>query len=77
MIELREAGLTRSIGVSNFTRENLTLLMEATDVIPAVNQIELHPASRSANCALSMPITASPPSPGARWARAGPCTTTP
>ncbi len=43
MIELREAGLTRSIGVSNFTRENLTLLMEATDVIPAVNQIELHP----------------------------------
>ncbi|OZI74514.1 aldo/keto reductase [Bordetella genomosp. 12] len=43
MIALREAGLTRSIGVSNFTRENLTLLMESTGVIPAVNQIELHP----------------------------------
>ncbi|WP_111118757.1 aldo/keto reductase, partial [Bordetella holmesii] len=43
MVELREAGLTRSIGVSNFTRENLTLLMEQTGVIPAVNQIELHP----------------------------------
>lgn len=43
MIEAREEGLVRSIGVSNFTEEMLTELVEATDVIPAVNQVELHP----------------------------------
>lgn len=43
MIAMREEGLTRSIGVSNFTQDNLRLLMDETDVIPAINQIELHP----------------------------------
>jgi diketogulonate reductase-like aldo/keto reductase len=43
MIELRERGLVRSIGVSNFTREHLAVVMEETGVVPAVNQIELHP----------------------------------
>ncbi|MCL6731986.1 aldo/keto reductase [Streptomyces neyagawaensis] len=36
-------GRTRAIGVSNFLPEHLETLIEATDVIPAVNQIELHP----------------------------------
>ncbi|WP_322411339.1 aldo/keto reductase [Microbacterium invictum] len=43
MIEAREQGLVRSIGVSNFTEEMLTELVEATNVVPAVNQVELHP----------------------------------
>ena len=43
MIELREGGLVRSIGVSNFTEDHLTRLSEETGVTPAVNQVELHP----------------------------------
>jgi diketogulonate reductase-like aldo/keto reductase len=43
MIHLREQGLVRSIGVSNFTQEHLTLIIEESGVVPAVNQIELHP----------------------------------
>lgn len=44
LIELREAGLARSIGVSNFYEEHLDRLEAETGVIPAVNQVELHPA---------------------------------
>jgi 2,5-diketo-D-gluconate reductase A len=40
---LRDQGRIRSIGVSNFEPEHLTLLIDATGVVPAVNQIELHP----------------------------------
>jgi 2,5-diketo-D-gluconate reductase A len=43
MIEARERGLIRSIGVSNFLPEHLDLLIEKTGVAPSVNQIELHP----------------------------------
>ncbi len=43
MIELRERGLVRSIGVSNFTERMLTRLIDETAVTPAVNQVELHP----------------------------------
>lgn len=43
LIELRERGLARSIGVSNFTPEHLTRIIEETGVTPAVNQVELHP----------------------------------
>ncbi|GAB3030890.1 aldo/keto reductase [Parafrigoribacterium mesophilum] len=54
MIQLREQGLVRSIGVSNFTRQHLARLIDETGVAPAVNQIELHPrfpqlAMRQAN----------------------------
>ncbi|HUG50864.1 MAG TPA: aldo/keto reductase [Terrimesophilobacter sp.] len=54
MIQLREQGLVRSIGVSNFTGEYLSRLIDETGVAPAVNQIELHPrfpqlAMRQAN----------------------------
>lgn len=43
MVALREQGLVRSIGVSNFTREYLNRVIAETDVTPAVNQIEMHP----------------------------------
>ncbi|MFF3883802.1 aldo/keto reductase [Streptomyces sp. NPDC001914] len=43
MIELRDAGLVRAIGVSNFTAEHLARLEAETGVLPSVNQIELHP----------------------------------
>lgn len=43
LIELRERGVIRSIGVSNFTRTHLERLAAETGVLPAVNQIELHP----------------------------------
>ncbi|MFH8337318.1 aldo/keto reductase [Streptomyces sp. AM6-12] len=36
-------GRVRAIGVSNFLPEHLRRLAEETSVIPAVNQIELHP----------------------------------
>jgi diketogulonate reductase-like aldo/keto reductase len=36
-------GRAKSIGVSNFHPEYLDRLIEATSVVPAVNQIELHP----------------------------------
>ena len=44
LIELREQGLTRSIGVSNFLVPHLERVVTETGVTPAVNQIELHPA---------------------------------
>ncbi|MBD9732690.1 aldo/keto reductase [Streptomyces sp. H28] len=43
MIGLRERGLVRSIGVSNFTAEHIGRLERETGVLPSVNQIELHP----------------------------------
>ncbi|MGX1472013.1 UNVERIFIED_CONTAM: 2,5-diketo-D-gluconate reductase A [Streptomyces canus] len=43
MIKLREDGLVRSIGVSNFTPAHIDRLERETGVLPSVNQIELHP----------------------------------
>jgi 2,5-diketo-D-gluconate reductase A len=40
---LRDQGRIRSIGVSNFEPEHLTVLVDAIGIVPAVNQIELHP----------------------------------
>jgi 2,5-diketo-D-gluconate reductase A len=40
---LREEGIVRSIGVSNFQIEHLERIIDATGVVPTVNQIELHP----------------------------------
>jgi diketogulonate reductase-like aldo/keto reductase len=40
---LREEERVRSIGVSNFQVEHLERIIDATGVVPAVNQIELHP----------------------------------
>jgi 2,5-diketo-D-gluconate reductase A len=43
LVALRDEGLVRSIGVSNFTQDHLAGIIDATGVTPAVNQIELHP----------------------------------
>lgn len=43
LVECRDRGLVRSIGVSNFTEEHLDRIIEATGVTPAVNQVEIHP----------------------------------
>jgi diketogulonate reductase-like aldo/keto reductase len=43
LTDLREEGAARSIGVSNFRIEDLRRIIDATGVVPAVNQIELHP----------------------------------
>jgi diketogulonate reductase-like aldo/keto reductase len=43
LVELREQGLVRSIGVSNFTEAHLQRIIGDTGVTPAVNQVELHP----------------------------------
>jgi 2,5-diketo-D-gluconate reductase A len=40
---LQADGRVRSIGVSNFEIEHLERLASETDVVPAVNQVELHP----------------------------------
>jgi 2,5-diketo-D-gluconate reductase A len=40
---LRDQGRISSIGVSNFEPEHLRILVDATGIVPAVNQIELHP----------------------------------
>ena len=43
LISARESGLARSIGVSNHLPEHLDELVEATAVVPAINQVEYHP----------------------------------
>ena len=43
LIRLREEGRARSIGVSNFHEDHLRKIIDETGVIPAINQIELHP----------------------------------
>ena len=40
---LLKDGKVRAIGVSNFMVEHLTNLLDEAEVVPAVNQIELHP----------------------------------
>jgi 2,5-diketo-D-gluconate reductase A len=40
---IREEGRARSIGVANFHTHHLERLAAETDVVPAVNQVELHP----------------------------------
>lgn len=43
LIEGQRAGLARAIGVSNFHPPHLRRIIDETGVVPAVNQIELHP----------------------------------
>ncbi|GME86260.1 unnamed protein product [Ambrosiozyma monospora] len=46
LIELykKDSKKVRSIGVSNYTVEYLKRLLKETDVVPVVNQVELHPS---------------------------------
>ena len=43
MLKLKESGKVKSIGVSNFNIEQLERIIKETGVVPAVNQVELHP----------------------------------
>jgi len=43
LMQLREEGRVRSIGVSNFNIDHLQMLLDETGVLPVVNQIELNP----------------------------------
>jgi alcohol dehydrogenase (NADP+) len=43
MLALRDRGLTRQAGVSNFSKGQIIRVRDATGTAPAVNQIELHP----------------------------------
>jgi diketogulonate reductase-like aldo/keto reductase len=43
MERLYADGRVRAIGLSNFTVAHLTRLLDDADVVPAVNQVELHP----------------------------------
>jgi 2,5-diketo-D-gluconate reductase A len=43
MVELKQQGRIRSIGVSNFNQDHLERIIGESGVTPAVNQIELHP----------------------------------
>ncbi|MEV4814077.1 aldo/keto reductase [Micromonospora avicenniae] len=43
LIEARERGLVRHIGLSNFLPEHIDRLQSETGVAPVVNQIEIHP----------------------------------
>jgi 2,5-diketo-D-gluconate reductase A len=43
LVELRDSGRVKSIGVSNFNQDHLERVIGETGVTPAVNQIELHP----------------------------------
>lgn len=42
LLQQREAGAIRSVGVANFYEETLDELIAATGVAPAINQVELH-----------------------------------
>lgn len=41
--KLLSDGRVRAIGVSNFMRDHLDRLLDATSIVPAINQIEVHP----------------------------------
>jgi diketogulonate reductase-like aldo/keto reductase len=41
--QIKQEGRAQSIGVSNFTQAHIQRLIDETGVVPAVNQIELHP----------------------------------
>lgn len=43
MAELPDTGLTRRVGVSNFSASKIAEISDAVGVTPVVNQIELHP----------------------------------
>jgi diketogulonate reductase-like aldo/keto reductase len=43
MIKLLHEGKTRAIGVSNYSMRELKELLDKSDIVPAVNQVEFHP----------------------------------
>jgi diketogulonate reductase-like aldo/keto reductase len=49
--EIHASGQARAIGVSNFLDEHLDAVLAEADVVPAVNQFELHPTFQQAGLA--------------------------
>src|SRR5215217_3729329 len=43
LVELKQQGRVRSIGVSNFLPEYINRIADATGTLPVINQVELHP----------------------------------
>ena len=43
MIKLWRQGKARAIGVSNYSVSQINELLQNSDIIPAVNQVEFHP----------------------------------
>jgi diketogulonate reductase-like aldo/keto reductase len=43
LVDLQKEGLVTTIGVSNFTQAHLRRIIDDAGVVPAINQIELHP----------------------------------
>ncbi len=43
MEEIYRSGRVRAVGVSNFQKHHLQRLFDETEIVPAVNQIEVHP----------------------------------
>ncbi len=76
MVKLREDGLVRSIGVSNFTPAHIERLEKETGVLPSVNQVELHPFFPRRSCAPTTRTRACSPRAGVLWAAVRGCWTT-
>lgn len=43
LVDAQKWGLIKSIGVSNFEPEHIEKIYQATNIMPAINQVELHP----------------------------------
>jgi 2,5-diketo-D-gluconate reductase A len=48
-VDLQKQGRIRSIGVSNFLPEYIDRIVDATGVVPVINQVELHPKYQQRN----------------------------
>ena len=47
MEKLVEEGLVKTIGISNFSVKKIEDLLQYAKIVPAVNQVELHPYFRN------------------------------
>jgi len=71
---LRDRAACASIGVSNFAPEHLNILIDATGIVPTVNQIELQsPPAATRNCGSYMPSRRGYRGVGVRGAKARCC----
>ena len=63
-------GRVRAIGVSNFLPEHVQRLVDLGGTVPAVNQVELHPALQQRDVAVFNRAHGIATGPGVRWRRA-------
>lgn len=43
MEKLKRKGLTKSIGISNFNKQQILRILEVAEILPTINQVERHP----------------------------------